>query len=116
MDAGEDGPGVDDVAHVAGPDGIQYLLAAFAGLVPDPCADAVFPEHFPGQGGGFDIKTHVVEAPDQGDGFFLVFVCHADHDGAVIFQRQARGDQGLKDGPVQLVVVADGFAGGFHFR
>ena len=54
MNAGEDGPGADDVADVAGPDGLKDLAAALAELAPDSGPDTVLPEECPGADGSFD--------------------------------------------------------------
>ena len=116
MDAGKDGAGVDDIADITGADGVEDLFASFAWFVPDPRADAVLFQYFARQRGGFDIEAHVVEPTDQRHGFFFIFISHADHDGTIVFQGQAGSDQRFEGGPVQLIVVADGFPGGLHFR
>ena len=109
-----DGAGVDDIADVAGADGIQDLVAALADLVTHAGADAVLLEEGGGAGRGLDVEAHVVEAAHQRQGFLPVLAGDRDKDGAVVLQLHARGLQRLVHGAAELVVIADGLAGGLH--
>ena len=52
VNAGQDRPGVDDIAHIAGPDGVENLAAALADFAPNAGADAVFFQEVCRSGGG----------------------------------------------------------------
>ena len=107
MDAGEDGPGVDDVAHVPRTNRVQYLFAALAGFVADPGADAVFNQQSARLRRCFDIKAHLIEPADQGDSFFFIFIGDAYQYCAVVFQFHPCGGHGFINGPVQFGIIAD---------
>ena len=96
--------------------GFQNLVAAVPQLFQHVGADAVLLEEFGGALGGLDVEAQVVEAADQGQGLLLVLIGHSGKHGAVVLQVGAGGLQGLIQGTVQLVVIADGLAGGLHLR
>ena len=67
-------------------------------------------------GSRLDVEAEVVEPADQRQGFLLVLVGNGHEYGAVVFQLHPRRLHCLVQRVGQVVVVADGLAGGLHLR
>lgn len=61
MNAGGNGTGIENIADIARPDGIENLVAAVAELPADSRADAMFFQECSSTLGGFDIEAQTVE-------------------------------------------------------
>ena len=66
--------------------------------------------------GRFDIKAQIIKAAYQWQSFFFVFIRKRYDHRSILLQLHARCLQRLVQCAVQADIIADGFAGGFHFR
>ena len=97
-------------------DGLVDLVAAFTELPEHLGADAVLLQEGRRALGGLDVEAQVVEPADERKSVLLVLVGDGGEDRPVGLDVHAGGLQGLVQGAVQGVVVADGFARGLHLR
>ena len=108
--------GVDDIGDVALPDGFENFVGAVVYLRPDAGPDTMLAQENRGADGGLNVKAQPVEPANQGQGFLLVLVGDGHEYSAVIFQLHPRRLHCLVQRVGQVVVVADGLAGGLHLR
>ena len=64
----------------------------------------------------FNIKAEIIETADERQSLLFVRIRNSDENGTVIRQMHAGGLQSLVKRTGQLFVIADGLAGGLHFR
>ena len=83
VDAGENGARVDNIADVARSYGVEDFRAALAELAAHAGAYAVLLEERRSSGGRLYIEAEVIEALDERQSLFLVFVGKGDYDRAV---------------------------------
>ena len=116
MYTGKNRPCIDNIAYIAGADGIQNLRGAFRKLPAHAGADTVLTHIICCSYGGFNVKAHVIEAFYKGEGLLLIFVCKGYHYGSVVLHLYAGGSEGLKYSPMKLVIIAYSLTRGLHFR
>ena len=98
------------------PDAFGNLVAALADLLQRVGTDPVLLQE-PGRAvGRLNVEPQVVEPPDQRQRLVLIPVGDRRQHRSVVLQPRSPGLQRLVQRPVQLVVIADGLARGFHFR
>ena len=114
MDAGENGARVYNIADIARADRIEDLGAALAELAAHAGAYAVLLEERRGSGGRLYIEAEVIEALDERQSLFLVFVGKGDYYRTVFFHLDSGRLKSLVERTVQALVVAYRFAGRFH--
>ena len=116
MYPGGNGAGVENITDITGADRIENFIAAVAEFPADPGADTVTFEEGCGSFGGLNVEAQVIEPANQRQRLLFVFICQGYNHRAIVLHLDAGGLQCLVKCPVQLYIIADGFAGGFHFR
>ena len=98
------------------PQRLLDVVGAFPDFPENSCPDTVPLEKARRSLGRLDVKTEVIEPPDERECLLLIPVADGDKDRSVVVQFHTGRLQRLIESAVNPVVVADGFSGRLHFR